>query len=281
MNDSASALGDYLRARRELVQPEDVGLARDLHRRVRGLRREEVAAVATISSDYYLRLEQGRDHQPSDQVLLALARALCLDSEATAYLFRLAHPGVSQRRASMTPALDEDLLRLLEQFSGTPALVIDRNHDVAAANDLAGRLCGRYVHEGSSILNLVFSRLLRATAPDWPELARGTVASFRFHSDPRDARRRDLVRSLSRRDPEFRRLWARHDASASYSGRALLLIDGVGPVRLRFQNLAIPGRPDHALVTFFGEAGTPGPAALAHLAAQSTANGTAARLARV
>src|SRR5215813_7209595 len=85
----ANALGDYLRARREQLQPEDVGLVAGGRRRVAGLRREELALLAGISSDYYLRLEQGRDKNPSAQVLDALARALRLDVKATAYLQQL------------------------------------------------------------------------------------------------------------------------------------------------------------------------------------------------
>src|ERR1700759_2249864 len=96
----ANALGDYLRARREQVQPEDVGLVAGARRRVAGLRREELALLAGISSDYYLRLEQGRDKNPSAQVLDALARALQLDVKATEYLHQLAGPTGGRRDAA-------------------------------------------------------------------------------------------------------------------------------------------------------------------------------------
>ncbi|MCU1481930.1 MAG: putative transcriptional regulator, family [Subtercola sp.] len=267
MNESTSALGDYLRARRDVVQPEDVGLPRDPNRRVRGLRREEVAAVAAISSDYYLRLEQGRDHQPSDQVLLAIARALRLGGEATNYLFRLARPDAVHPFGSPAAALDEDLLRLIEQLSGTPAIVVDSNHDVAAANDMALAVGGGQLSEGTNLVALAFSPLVRRCAPRWYDLALGALASFRYHSDPLDLRRRELVKVLSRRDADFRRLWNRHDAAASFTGRTRHVINGTGMVTLRFQNLVVPGRPGHQVITFVGEPGTPGPAALARLAA--------------
>src|ERR1700759_5113391 len=93
----AKALGDYLRARREQVQPEDVGLVAGSRRRVAGLRREELALLAGISSDYYLRLEQGRDKNPSAQVLDALAQALRLDVKGTEYLHQLASPTGGRR----------------------------------------------------------------------------------------------------------------------------------------------------------------------------------------
>src|SRR5712671_6507417 len=94
----STALGQYLRARRELVRPEDVGLPAVGRRRVPGLRREELAMLAGISSDYYLRLEQGRDHHPSAQVIDALARALKLDEDATAHLHALSHSAPARRR---------------------------------------------------------------------------------------------------------------------------------------------------------------------------------------
>ena len=99
--ETASALASFLRARRELVKPADVGLPDGDRRRVEGLRREEVAMLAGISAEYYLRLEQGRDHQPSDQVLEGLARALQLDDDATTYLRELARPRRRRHRRSV------------------------------------------------------------------------------------------------------------------------------------------------------------------------------------
>ena len=103
-----NAIGAFLRARRELVRPEDVDLAPGTRRRVSGLRREEVALLAGVSSDYYVRLEQGRERHPSAQVVDALAHALALDEEATAYLHELARPRPRprprRRREQVSPA---------------------------------------------------------------------------------------------------------------------------------------------------------------------------------
>lgn len=133
-------LGDYLRARRELVQPDSVGLPAHGVRRVAGLRREEVAMLAGVSSDYYLRLEQGRDRNPSIQVLEALARVLRLDDAATDYLLGLATPRPRHRRRSprreTVPATIRELLDVL----GLPAFVEGRYFDVLATNSLARAL---------------------------------------------------------------------------------------------------------------------------------------------
>src|SRR5271155_4409526 len=101
METSGGNLATFLRARRELLKPADVGLPDRERRRVEGLRREEVAMLAGISTEYYLRLEQGRDHQPSDQVLEGLARALQLDDDAAGYLRELARPQPTRRRRSI------------------------------------------------------------------------------------------------------------------------------------------------------------------------------------
>ena len=134
---SSTALGEYLRARRELVRPEDVSLPNVGRRRVPGLRREELAMLAGISSGYYLRLEQGRDHHPSAHVLNALARALQLDEYATAHLHSLSQPTVARRRTGESERAPESVTRLITSWSTTPAFVQGRHMDVLAANALA------------------------------------------------------------------------------------------------------------------------------------------------
>src|SRR5438309_10115757 len=125
----ANSLGEYLRARRELITPDSVGIPRVGLRRVAGLRREEVAMLAGISSDYYLRLEQGRDRNPSVQVLEGLARVLRLDASATAHLIGLAQPerpAASRRRVRKPEAVPASVRELLDTFSGHPAYVQNR-----------------------------------------------------------------------------------------------------------------------------------------------------------
>src|ERR1700756_681739 len=113
-----NALGRYLRVRRALVRPDAAGVPGQGNRRVPGLRREEVAFLAGVSSDYYVRLEQGRDRHPSDEVLLAIARALQLDEDATAYLLRLARPGSRRGKRGRQPEKASEGIQAL--ISGWP-----------------------------------------------------------------------------------------------------------------------------------------------------------------
>src|SRR5579859_6182341 len=118
----ASALGRYLRVRRALADPGAAGVPGQGNRRVPGLRREEVAFLAGVSSDYYVRLEQGRDRHPSDQVLLAIARALQLDQDATAYLLQLAKPPGPRSKRTRRPEKASDGIRtLIASWPLTPA----------------------------------------------------------------------------------------------------------------------------------------------------------------
>src|SRR6476661_1519217 len=134
-----NALGDFLRARRDQVRPEDVGLVPGGQRRAPGLRREELAMLAGISAEYYLRLERGRAHNPSAQILDALARALQLDIEATRYLHQLANPITSRWDQSVLEVAAEGLDRLIDQFP-FPAIVASKYQDVLAANLIAQAL---------------------------------------------------------------------------------------------------------------------------------------------
>src|SRR5689334_8733348 len=138
----ANALGRYLRVRRALVCPDAAGVPGQGNRRVPGLRREEVAFLAGVSSDYYVRLEQGRDRHPSDQVLLAIAQALQLDEDATAYLLQLANPPSPRGKCTRKQEKVSDRIRtLIGSWPLTPAYVHGKYTDILAANALATALC--------------------------------------------------------------------------------------------------------------------------------------------
>ena len=138
----AGALGRYLRVRRALVRPDAAGVPSQGNRRVPGLRREEVAFLAGFSSDYYVRLEQGRDRHPSDQVLLAIARALQLDEDATAYLLQLAKPPHPRSKRTRRPEKVSDGIRtLIASWPLTPAYVHGTYMHILAASTLATALC--------------------------------------------------------------------------------------------------------------------------------------------
>jgi transcriptional regulator with XRE-family HTH domain len=270
-----SELGQYLRARRALVQPEDVGLPREPGRRVDGLRREEVARLAGISAEYYLRLERGRDHQPSDQVLTTIARALRLDDEAAGYLRRLAYADRLRPATSTAPGVDDSVRALLAQWAHTPAFVMDRNQDIILSNALAGALGPGYMEPGANLVLQIFSEASRQHAVDWLPTAHRVVAALRLHAEPEDPRLQEIVGTLTLQDPDFARIWARHDVAVQRTGTSRHWIDPIGWVEFRWQNLAIPGS-SHVLVTFWADQGTPASAAVAFLAAQ-VQHGTARR----
>lgn len=261
-------LGDYLRARRELVRPEDVGLPVNGVRRVPGLRREEVAMLAGISSDYYLRLEQGRDRNPSVQVLEALARVLQLDATATDYLLTLGTPRPRSRpRRPRRESVPAEIAQLLEVI-GLPAFVEGRYLDVLATNALATALQPN-VRVGENRLRSMFlDPAERALLPECPQLAPQLVAGFRARvgTDIDDPRVVELVGELSLKSEEFRQAWARHDVKAVGSKPVLMDHPVVGELHLRLVKLGVQGTHGQTLVVHHAEPGTDAAERLALLA---------------
>lgn len=218
----SNALGDFLRARRTDARLQTETSRTGGRRRTTGLRREEVATAAGISSDYYTRLEQGRETHPSDAVLDALARALRLDPDAADHLRRLrdAHPGVARAEPAGISVVDEALVTrmtmLVDAVRPNPAYVLDRLSTVVAANPE-----GLALHEGLADLppaqrNTCRSLLLdphaRDTFVEWEELARGAVAHLRAANvgDLQDPQLVALVEELSAASPLFRTWWSGH-----------------------------------------------------------------------
>lgn len=260
--NSVDGLGPYLRARRETIRPEDVGLPPGSRRKVAGLRREELALLAGISADYYLRLEQGRDRHPSAQVLDALARALRLDADSAAYLHELAAPKPA-RRARRPQRLAAGTRLLLGQLP-MPAFVQDEYYEVLGVNPLGRALSPRH-RPGVNLLRALFldpaERELRA---DWDRAAREAVSGLRAVSagDSTDPRLTALVGELSVRSERFRRLWARHDVRRRTGGLSRLTHPQVGPMELRHEKLAVLGSPGQVLVVYHAEPGSPSAQAL-------------------
>jgi transcriptional regulator with XRE-family HTH domain len=262
----SNALGEYLRARRELVDPADAGLRVTGVRRTPGLRREEVATLAGISADYYLRLEQGRDRNPSPQVLESLAQVLGLDATATQYLLSLsaARPATRRPRREVVPAGIRQLLDVLVQ----PAFVESRVFDVLAANRLATALspCTR---PGENRMRSVFlDEDERDLYPDWEQATGGIVASFRasLGTDVDDPRTAQLVGELSLASERFRLLWARHDVKPLAGAPVRLRHPQVGPLELRREKLAIGDAGGQLLVIYHAEPGSESARSLALLA---------------
>ncbi|MFI6629115.1 helix-turn-helix transcriptional regulator [Nonomuraea fuscirosea] len=250
-------LGAYLRARRDLVSPEQAGIPAGGARRVPGLRREEVALLAGISADYYLRLERGRDTRPSPQVLDALARVLMLDEVERAYLHDLAGTAAAPRRPGRRrppPRVPARLHHLLAVV-GVPAFVESRTFDVLAANALATALSPRLRPGENRLRSLLLDPEEQAFHQDWEASAAGIVAAFRqtVGDDADDARVVELVGELSLASGRFRRLWARHDVRTLDGGTAAVDHPALGELRLHRDKLPVG---DVLLVLYYADAGS-------------------------
>lgn len=258
MNDETNALGAYLRARRELVSPESAGLPSSGQRRVRGLRREEVAMLAGISADYYLRLEQGRDRHPSAQVLESLARVLQLDEPGTAYLLGL---GTERpRRASRRPRRETAPagIRKLVATLPLPAFVEGRYFDVLAANPMATALSPRLVPGRNRLRDVFLDQAEQALYPDWDHATRRLVAGFResVGTDIGEPRCIELVGELSLASDHFRQLWARHDVQTREGTSVTMAHPLVGDLTLNREKLTIGGAGGQLLVVYHPDAGS-------------------------
>ncbi|MGW4964020.1 helix-turn-helix domain-containing protein [Nonomuraea sp. NPDC004186] len=264
----SNLLGDYVRARRELITPEQVGIPVTGVRRVPGLRREEVAMLAGISADYYLRLEQGRDRNPSAQVLEALARVLRLDDDATAYLLRLGAGQPRRRRRRPRKETVPPGVAQLVAMLPLPAYVEGRYFDVLAANALATALSPRLVAGANRLRDLFLDPAEQALYPDWENAAAGMVAGFResVGTDTDDPRCIELVGELSLASPRFSRLWARHDVEACEGAPKHIDHPQVGGLRLNRERLGVSGAPGQTLVVYHPDPGTDNADKLALLA---------------
>jgi transcriptional regulator with XRE-family HTH domain len=252
---ATTALGDFLRRRRAELTPTQTGLLTSGVRRVPGLRREEVALLAGMSADYYVRLEQGRERHPSVQVLDALARALRLDVDARQHLHRLAGLSPLAHAPAAAERVDPELRRLMDMWPDNPALVLGRGYDVLAANPLGEALFG-------SCGNLAFKVFLepsaRAFYSDWHEVAAGTVAGLRLASGaaPDDPVLDRVIRALMGRSREFRSLWARHDARGKSAQSKRLVHPEVGPLTLAMQTFDVRAEPGQQLVVYHAHPGS-------------------------
>jgi transcriptional regulator with XRE-family HTH domain len=257
-------LGDFLRTRRARLQPQDVGLPDYGRRRVPGLRREELAQLAGVSVDYYVRLEQGRDIHPSDSVLDAVASALRLDEDERQHLITLVRP---RRRARRRPTerVRPGVQRLLDSME-VPAFVVGRRMDVLAYNALAAALVSGF-RERNMLRHVFLDEGAQDLYPDWEKLAEETVAFVRLSAgeDPDDAQLVELVGELSLRSESFRRMWARHDVKAKSFGRKRFEHPQVGPLELDYECLRLAD-PDQVMVTYTAAPGTPSETALKLLA---------------
>ena len=257
-------LGDFLRSRRARIQPEEVGLPGHGRRRVPGLRREEVAQLAGVSVDYYIRLEQGRSPSVSDAVLDAVARVLRLDDTEQQYLRRVARPARTRRKSAPGPARQRvrpGLRLLLDAMDGVPAFVLGRRMDVLAWNTLGDAVVGfsRMPPEERNMPRQVFlDPQAHELYPDWPAVAAETVAYLRLDAGhhPNDQRLATLVGELSLGSEDFRRLWADHQVKEKTYGAKRVTHPVVGELSMPYETLTVSGEPDQMLVVYTPEPGS-------------------------
>ncbi|WP_037677125.1 helix-turn-helix transcriptional regulator [Streptomyces griseus] len=254
-------LGNFLRSRRARIQPEEVGLPSYGRRRVPGLRREEVAQLAGVSVDYYIRLEQGRGTSVSDAVLDAVARVLRLDETEHDYLRTVARPG---RRTDPRPPAGRvrpGVQLLLDSMDRTPAFVLGRRMDVLAWNALADAVGGfsRLAPGECNVARQVFlDPAARELYPDWAAIAAQTVAHLRLSSGPHPDDRElcALVGELSVKNEDFRRLWADHEVKACMYGVKRVQHPVAGLLTLPYETLSVPTDPEQTIVVYTPEPGS-------------------------
>jgi len=279
MSEPASAAGgntelrDFLRSRRARITPERAGLPPEGGaRRVPGLRREEVARLAGVSVDYYVRLERGRNLNVSESVLDALARALQLNDVERSHLFAVARPRRGQRRPLVPQRVRPGMRQVLTALTGVPALVLGRRLDVLDSNHLARALYTDFEalpHRDRNMARFVFlDEAARGLYVDWADAARGIVAHLHLYagSHPHDPQLAELIGDLSLRDQDFRRWWADHDVFRREHGTKRYHHPVVGELTLAYEALTPTDDPDQTLGLHTAEPGSPSEQALRLLA---------------
>jgi transcriptional regulator with XRE-family HTH domain len=277
--DNRAEIREFLATRRAKITPEQVGLPPGGgRRRVPGLRREEVAVLAGVSPEWYVRLEKGHISGVSDDVLHAVARALLLDEAEELHLFDLARAAKPLRAARRRPPqqVRPSIQRLLAALSGTPAFVRNGRLDVLAVNPLGRALYAPVFDHPGQPANLARFTFLDPRAadffPDWDEVAQSTVAVLRGATgrDPDDRGLSDLVGELATRSDTFRARWATHDVRLHRTGVKHFRHPVVGLIDVDFDSLDLPADPGLTLNVYSPEPGSPSDDALRLLAMWAT-----------
>jgi len=261
---------EFLTSRRARLQPEHVDLPGGTNRRVPGLRRSEVAALADVSIEYYAKLERGSIAGASASVLDAIARALQLTEAERVHLFDLARAadgvplsGRLRKRPSARSGVTRPSLHwALESMTGSIAFVRDQHHNLLAANELGRAFYAPVIGDGGRTPNLARFQFLDPAArdfyPDWDRFARMCVAIMRAQAgaDPHDRGLQDLVGELSTRSETFRALWAAHDVRDHGAGTKRYNHPIVGELVLSYEALAITAEPGKVLMINTAEPGS-------------------------
>ncbi|MFE3138510.1 helix-turn-helix transcriptional regulator [Streptomyces scopuliridis] len=266
--DSVGGLGQFLRSRRERLSPAAAGLSNVGRRRVAGLRRDEVAALAGVSLSYYSRLEQGRELSPSLRVLESMARSLQLGDEDKRELFRLAQPAARRTKAPVrVERVRPHLRQLIESWTRTPAFIIGHAQDLLATNALADALYRDFAQH-DNVLRMLFLDPAAKTFYRNAERARHRAVADLQQSaarTPEDPRILELVGELSVRSGEFSALWAREYTRVPPYDVKQVYHSVVGDLELRHEALNIRSAPGQQLIILQAEPSSPSAGGLALL----------------
>jgi transcriptional regulator with XRE-family HTH domain len=255
------ALAGFLRQRRASLSPADVGLPPGMRRRTPGLRREEVAQLASIGASWYVWLEQGRDVHPSTQVLESLAQALRLTPNERRHLFLLAGQPPPPLDAPPEERLRPALQQMVDALDPTPASVLGRRWDYLAWNRAADALFSVPDMSSPYARNLIWQFFTNQTRREWPlwePIARATLAEFRATSAryPGDAWFEELIEDLKRVSPEFREWWPHHDVRRALDGHKVIEHPTMGRLEFEHFNLQALSDPDIKVMIYAPDAAT-------------------------
>lgn len=276
--DHRAEVREFLTSRRARITPEQAGLlAYGGNRRVQGLRREEVAMLAGVSVDYYIRLERGNLSGVSGSVLEALARALQLDAAEQEHLFSLARSAAKgpARRRTPPAAVRPTIQHVLDAISDAPAWVRNGRHDIVAMNRMGRALYSPVLENPRRPANTARFVYLDPAAldffVDWDQVANDAAAMLRLEAGrtPHDRELIELVGELSTRSDIFRQRWASHDVQFHRSGRKRLRHPIVGRLDLDYESMELPAEPGLALIVYTAAPGSSTADALTMLASWS------------
>ncbi|GAA1220940.1 helix-turn-helix transcriptional regulator [Kitasatospora nipponensis] len=265
--DHQAEVRDFLRTRRDRITPAQAGIVAGGRRRLPGLRREEVALLAGMSSDYYAKMERGNLAGVSPEVLDALARALRLDEAETEHLHdlaRAANPSPSRRRSRPAPStIRPSLQRLLDAITGAPAWIVTQRADILATNALARALLAPLLEDpevrNNSARFVFLSPAARTFYPRWEHAADASAANLRTAAgrNPRDRALTDLIGELAARSDAFSSRWAAHAVRLHRTGTKHIHHPEVGDLEFVYEGVQLPDHPGWMLYVYTSAAGSP------------------------
>lgn len=283
--DIAKDIREFLMTRRAKITPEQVGLAPGMRRRVPGLRREEAAQLAGVSTEYYTQIERGNVAGVSDEVLQAISRALRLSDDETVHFFNLVRAAAGTRtptrnKRAAVKKLPEGVQALMDGMAGSPAIVMDGNLDILAANPLGQLLYSPLYDRAVGRPNFARFIFLDSSAaqvfPEWERSADEAVALLQAEAarDPHSAAITQIVGELATQSIEFRTRWAAHNVTAHRHGVKKFGHPEFGDLTLTYNVFEVTATPGLSLVGYTAEPNSPSAQALSIMASWSAPSPT-------